>query len=41
MLNLNSTYRDVTYMLGDQGPASIEDGDANTEAMRQDGLPGS
>ena len=41
MLNQNSTYRDVTNMLRDQGPASIEDGDANTEAMRQGGLPGS
>ena len=34
MLNQTSTYRDVNYMFGDQGPASIEDGDANTEAMR-------
>ena len=41
MLNQNSTYRDMTNMLGDQGPASIEDGDANTEAMRQGGPPGS
>ena len=41
MLNLNPTHRDVTYMLRDQGPASIEVGDANTEAMRQGGLPGS
>ena len=41
MLNLNLTYRDVTNMLGDQGPASIEDGNANTEAIRQGGLPGS
>ena len=41
MQNQNSTYRDVTNMLGDQGPASIEEGDANTEAMRQGGPPGS
>ena len=41
MQNQNSTYRDVYIMLEDQGPASIEDGDANTEAMRQGGLPGS
>ena len=41
MQNQNTTYGDVTNMLGDQGPASIEDGDSNTEAMRQGGLPGS
>ena len=41
MLNLNPTHRDVTYKLGDQGPAGIEEGDANTEAMRQGGPPGS
>ena len=29
MLNQNSAYRDVTNILEDQGPASIEDGDAN------------
>ena len=28
MQNQNSTYRDVTNMLEDQGPASIEDGNA-------------
>ena len=41
MLNLNWTHRDVTYKLGDQGPAGIEEGDAYTEAMRQGGSPGS
>ena len=41
MLNLNRTHRDVTYKLGDQGPAGIEEGDAYTEAMRQGGPPGS
>ena len=32
MLNPNPTHRDVTNMLRDQWPASIEVGDANKEA---------
>ena len=38
MLNLNPTHRYVTNMLRDQGPASIEVGDAKKEASRQGGL---
>ena len=30
MLNLNLTHRDVTYKLGDQGLAGIEEGNAYT-----------
>ena len=41
MLNPNPTHRDVTNMLRDQGPASIEVSDANKEASRQGGLHGS